>query len=338
MLVGSAAVSDEAIDPIALLRPRRRIHGMAAVFLPFADGAVDWDAFDAHLTRTAEAGLVPAVNMDTGFVDLLDAPTRAAVLARAAGVLAGAPFVAGAFVGDGPGDAYDPGAVAAAVGAVAEAGATPVVFPSHGLRSLDEAAAVAAHAALGEDCSSFIAFELGEVFVPFGRIYSLDAWHGLLDIPACIGAKHSSLSRAQEWRRLRLRDEVRPDFAVFTGNDLAIDMVMYGSDYLLGLATFAPDCFAERDRLWAAGDAGFAELNDDLQFLGAFAFRSPVPAYKHSAAQFLHLRGWVGPDAAHPAATRRPESDVAVLATIAQRLGVPGRDRSGQGRDRREHR
>ena len=38
--------------------------------------------------------------------------------------------------------------------------------------------------------------------------------------------------------------ERRPDFLVLTGNDLGIDMVMYGSDYLLGLSTFAPDLFA----------------------------------------------------------------------------------------------
>jgi hypothetical protein len=88
------------------------------------------------------------------------------------------------------------------------------------------------------------------MFVPFGRIPSLDAYRGMLDIPACIGAKHSSLSRQAEWDRLRLRDEHRPEFLVLTGNDLAIDMVVYGSDYLLGLSTFAPDLFARRDRLW----------------------------------------------------------------------------------------
>ena len=85
------------------------------------------------------------------------------------------------------------------------------------------------------------------MFVPYGRIVSLDAYRGLLDIPPCIGAKHSSLSRQAEWERLALRDEVRPDFQVLTGNDLAIDMVMYGSDYLLGLSTFAPEAFARRD-------------------------------------------------------------------------------------------
>ena len=95
----------------------------------------------------------------------------------------------------------------------------------------------------------------------------------LLQVQRCLGAKHSSLRRDQEWRRLQLRDEIRPDFKVYTGNDLAIDMVCYGSDYLLGLSTFAPELFAQRDRYWAEGDARFYELNDLLQYLGFFAFR-----------------------------------------------------------------
>ena len=101
---------------------------------------------------------------------------------------------------------------------------------------------------------------------------------------------------------------------------MAIDMVKYGSDYLLGLSTFAPDLFARRDAMWAAGDPGFHELNDLLQYLGFFAFRPPVPAYKHSAAQFLKLRGWIESDAPHPNCLRRPESDVEVLRDIAERL------------------
>jgi len=117
------------------------------------------------------------------------------------------------------------------------------------------------------------------MFAPFGRIYDLDTYEALLKIPQCIGAKHSSLSRELEWQRLDFGDRLRPDFKVFTGNDLAIDMVMYGSDYLLGLSTCAPDLFARRDQLWEAGDAAFYELNDWLQYLGFFAFRAPVPAY-----------------------------------------------------------
>src|SRR5207302_1471807 len=72
-----AAMSGIAIDPVALLRPRRKIEGISAVLLPFAaDGGVDWDAFAAHVARTADAGLTPAVNMDTGYVNLLDDAQR----------------------------------------------------------------------------------------------------------------------------------------------------------------------------------------------------------------------------------------------------------------------
>ena len=95
---------------------------------------------------------------------------------------------------------------------------------------------------------------------------------------------------------------------------------MYGSDYLLGLSTFAPDAFSLRDRLWEEGNPRFYALNDLLQYLGFFAFREPVPAYKHSAAQFLHLRGWVETDATHSAAPRRPDSDIAILKDILKRL------------------
>jgi len=113
---------------------------------------------------------------------------------------------------------------------------------------------------------------------------------------------------------------VRPEFRVLTGNDLAIDMVVYGSDYLLGLSTFAPEHFALRDQFWADEDPRFYELNDLLQYLGLFAFRAPVPAYKHSAAQFLALRGRIGFGAGPPDAPRRPDSDLPILRDIAARL------------------
>ena len=134
------------------------------------------------------------------------------------------------------------------------------------------------------------------------------------------GMKHSSLNRELEWQRLALRDETRPEFKIYTGNDLAIVMVMYGSDYLLGLSAFCPEEFAARDALWAASDPRFFQLNDLLQYLGFFAFRAPVPAYKHSAAQFLKLRGRLKSNQPHPKAARRPESDVEILSDISGRL------------------
>lgn len=295
---------------------------MSAVLVPYtAEGEIDWPAVEAHVARTAEAGLVPAVNMDTGYVQLLDDAEKLRVLDVAAKTTDGK-FVAGAFVSDVEGASFDLDAYLDAAAHIAERGGTPVVFPSYGLNRLEEPAWVDALAAIGARLDRFIGFELGPMFVPYGRIFSLDAYAGMVVIPQCIGAKHSSLSRAAEWDRLRLRDEVRPEFLVLTGNDLAIDMVMYGSDYLLGLSTFAPDVFAQRDRCWADGDPRFFELNDALQYLGSFAFRDPVPAYRHDAAIFLELRGWASGDATPPGVPRRPDSDRAVLADIGARLGV----------------
>ncbi len=307
-----------------LLRPRRKITGMSAILLPFdADGAVDWDGFRAHVQRTADAGLTPAVNMDTGYVNLIDPALKRAVLTHTADVLKGGQFVAGAFIGDQPGDAWNLDAYRREFDAIHEFGGMPVIFQSYGLTGQENSRIIASYSEIGRYAPQFIGFELGTMFAPSGKIYDLDVYGGLLHIPQCIGAKHSSLSRVLEWERLQLRDGVRPDFKVFTGNDLAIDMVMYGSDYLLGLSTFAPDAFARRDALWLAGDPAFYELNDLLQYLGFLAFRAPVPAYKHSAAQFLNLRGWIKTDRTHPRSPARPDSDREILQNILERLSVP---------------
>ena len=302
--------------------PGRTITGMSAILLPHLNPTtVDWASLDGHIARTQEAGLTPAVNMDTGYVQMLDDHTRTKVLDRAAAITNG-DFVAGAFVADEPGAGFDLDAYRRAAEEITTRGGLPVIFPSHGLNNHGDTAWLDAHGQIAPHLERFIGFELGPMFVPYGRIVSLDAYRGLLGLPQCIGAKHSSLDRQLEWDRLALRDEVRPDFMVLTGNDLAIDMVMYGSDYLLGLSTFAPDKFAERDRLWATGDPGFHQLNDLLQYLGCFTFRPPVPAYRHSAAMFLQMRGWAESDSVPPGAPIRPESDREVLRDIAQRLQV----------------
>jgi dihydrodipicolinate synthase/N-acetylneuraminate lyase len=307
-------------DGFPAVRPGRTITGMSAVLVPYtADGAIDWESVEAHIARTRDAGLTPAVNMDTGYVQLLHPADRERVLDLARQVTGG-DFVAGAFVADTTGAPFDLDAYEREADAIAQRGGTPVIFPSYGLNELPEPEWVEALGRVGTDLDRFIGFELGAMFVPYGRIVSLDAYRGLLDIPTCIGAKHSSLSRQLEWDRLALRDATRPDFHVFTGNDLAIDMVMYGSDYLLGLSTFAPEEFARRDAYWAAGDPRFSELNDVLQYLGAFTFRDPVPGYRHDAAMWFELRGWAGTDRTPPTAPRRPAADREVLATLMARL------------------
>ena len=301
--------------------PRRKITGYSAALLPFrADGAIDWDGFCAHVARTAAAGLVPAVNMDTGFGNLIDEQTRVDVLRRTRDTIPGQLFTAGAFIPSQAGDSFAPDAYYCQLDEIQAFGGIPTIFQSFGLTRLPTAQLIAAYAAFGRHAPQFIAFELGTMFAPFGKIYDLATYEGLLGIKECLGAKHSSLSRHLEWERLALRDRLRPDFKVFTGNDLAIDMVMYGSDYLLGLSTFAPDYFALRDRYWLDGDPRFYELNDLLQYLGHFAFRAPVPAYKHSAAQFLKLRGWINCDHTHPASPKRPATDIEILQNILDSL------------------
>jgi hypothetical protein len=260
--------------------------------------------------------------MDTGYVNLLDAATRREVLTRTWDALGGRSFVAGAYVADQPGDRFNLPAYLEQVELIQHYGGTPVIFQSFGLTGQGSAEIVASYAEIGRHCPRFIAFELGKMFARFGQIYDLKTYADLMDVPQCAGAKHSSLSRELEWQRLALRDAHRPDFKVYTGNDLAIDMVMYGSDYLLGLSTFAPDVFGKRDALWHSGDPAFYALNDVLQYLGFFAFRAPVPAYKHSAAQFLKLRGWINSSETYPQSPRRPASDLDVLWDIAARLGV----------------
>ncbi|MCA9115888.1 MAG: dihydrodipicolinate synthase family protein, partial [Planctomycetaceae bacterium] len=258
----------------------------------------------------------------TGYIHLLDDAIRREVLQQTRQTLGGGGFLAGAFVSDQPGDAFDAAMYRARIDEIQQAGGTPVVFQSFGLVAQESADIVASYATLGEHCDRFFAFELTRALAPFGRIYDLETYAGLLRVPQCVGAKHSSFHREPEWQRLVLRDRLRPEFIVLTGNDFAIDMVMYGSDYLLGLSTFAPGLFARRDAFWKAGDPAFYELNDQLQYLGFLTFREPGPAYKHSAAQFLHLCGKIASNRTYPGSPERPESDLPILRELAVRLGL----------------
>ena len=305
--------------PVPPLRPGRAIDGISAVLLPFhADGTADLATWASLVERTWQAGLTPAINMDTGYANLLSRAERVDILAEAGRMSRGRRFVAGAYI---EGESGDPAVLypreAAAIHA---AGGTPILFPSSSTADFGQDALVRLFREVGTAVPEFLGFELGTMFVPFGRIWDLDTFRALMAVPQLKGAKHSSLSRDLEWRRLVVRDAERPDFRVYTGNDLAIDMVQWGSDYLLGLSAFHVEAFAARDRAWTADDGRFFELNDGLQYLGMLAFRSPVPAYKHTCAQFLALRGIIPSDAPHPRAARRPDSDLELLRPIAASL------------------
>ena len=299
----------------------RRVHGIAAVLLPYRGEEIDWPGFEAHVACTRAAGLDVAVNMDTGFGDLLGAHERAAVLDAVRTVLGeGVPFFAGAFP-DGAG--ADPRDWRAGLEAIAARGARPVLVQSRAMHALGPADKAAFYAELVEPAAGgALAFELSPRFAPHGEIWDDETFERILAVENILGSKHSSLERGVELRRLAARDRIRPDYRLYTGNDLAIDLVAYGSDYLLGLATFAPERFAERDRALAAGEASFLERNDALQHLGNVGFREPIPAYKHAAAQFLHIGGLLEHDGIHPRAPRRPASDRVLLFDCARRLDL----------------
>lgn len=304
---------------IPALKPRRPIEGISAVLLPFrADGTADFEAYARLVERTWAAGLTPAVNMDTGYTNLLSREARGEILGLVNSLACGRRFVAGAFIEGEDGDPVR--LYRRECNAIYCAGGLPILFPCSALKPLSGPQLVDVFRGVAGECDEFLGFELGEMFVPFGRIWDLETYKALLDLPQLKGAKHSSLSRELEWERLAVRDARRPDYRVYTGNDLAIDLVMWGSDYLLGLSAFHPEAFAARDRLWAAGDARFHELNDWLQYLGMFAFRAPVPAYKHTCAQFLHLRGLIATPEPHTQSARRPDTDVSILEPIVRRL------------------
>lgn len=301
------------------LRWRRPIEGISAVLLPYRlDGRIHWEDFARNVEFTWSAGLTPAVNMDTGYTNLLTPQERSEVLSLVNGLACGRRFIAGAFIHGQDGDPVR--LYRKECAAIQCSGGTPILFPCAALKPISGPELVDVFRAVAAECDEFLGFELGEMFVPFGRIWDLNTFQALLEIPQLKGAKHSSLSRAMEWERLAVRDRLRPEFRVYTGNDLAIDMVTWGSDYLLGLSAFHVEAFAARDRLWAAGDARFYELNDWLQALGMIAFRAPVPAYKHTCAQFLHLRGRLETAETHPAAARRSSEDLALLEPIARQL------------------
>jgi len=298
----------------------RKVQGIAAALLPFKpNGRIAVEAFQQHLAATHSAGLVNAVNMDTGYVNYLSENQKREVLHWTREALGkNVPFVAGAYI-----DRLDGHIVTLyrrQIDFITAVGGIPILFQTSRLRKRPGRELAAVYQAVCRGYKNVLAFELGSMFAPNGEILDSETVVRLMDIAEISGMKHSSLDRLLEMQRLALRDKHRPDFQIFTGNDLGINMIEYGSDYLLGLATFAPEKFAERDRLWQNGDPAYYGLSDALQYLGNVAFRSPVPAYKHSAAMFLHLLGRIPSDRTHQESPKRPPGEIKWLQDCAGRL------------------
>ena len=307
---------------LSQIQPRRKITGIAAALLPFAEsGAIAVEAFQNHLRRTHSAGLINAVNMDTGYVNYLSEQEQKQVLQWTREALPrNTKFVGGSYIEGLEGDVVS--LHHRKMDQIVEHGGTPIIFPTARLHDQQVREKIRCYTEICRGFDEVVGFELSPVFAPNGEIFDDETMRGLIQIPELVGLKHSSLDRMKELERLALRNEVRPEFRIYTGNDLAIDMIEYGSDYLLGLATFAPEKFAKRDALWEAGDPGYYALSDALQHLGNVAFRQPVPAYKHSAAIFLNLVGRIPSDKAHPRNPTRPVWETELMRECAHRLQI----------------
>jgi dihydrodipicolinate synthase/N-acetylneuraminate lyase len=310
-------------DLIERRRARRKVQGIAAALLPFEpDGRVAVDAFANQLISTHRAGLMNAVNMDTGYVNYLSDTEKQEVLSWTRQALGkSVPFVAGAYIEQHAG--HDIVTLyRRQIDTVIRFDGIPILFQTARLHGKTPATIAEIYQDICRDYPHVLAFELGSMFAANGEIYDSETIRRLLAIPELKGMKHSSLDRLLELERLALRDAHRPDFRIYTGNDLGINMIEYGSDYLLGLAAFAPEKFAERDRLWENGEPEYYGLSDALQYLGNVAFRSPVPAYKHSAAVFLNLIGRIPSDRTHPNNLQRPAWEAEMMADCARRLSL----------------
>jgi 4-hydroxy-tetrahydrodipicolinate synthase len=304
-------------------QPRRKVQGIAAALLPYeSDGRIAVDAFAKQLIFTHQAGLLNAVNMDTGYVNYLTDREKENVLHWTRQALGqGVPFIAGAYIENHTGDDVVP-LYRREIDTILRFDGIPILFQTARLHGESSERIARVYRETVRGCTHALAFELGSVFAGNGEIYLLETIRRIMDIPEIKGMKHSSLNRLVELERLALRDQYRPDFRIYTGNDLGIDMIEYGSDYLLGLAAFAPEKFAERDRLWQVGDANYYALSDALQHLGNVAFRSPVPAYKHSAAVFLNVVGRIPSGRTHINNPQRPAWESEIMAECARRLSL----------------
>src|SRR4029078_8903944 len=110
------------------IQPRRKIAGIAAALLPFeADGTIAVEAFQNHLLRTHSAGLVNAVNMDTGYVNYLSEPEQLQVLQLTREALPrNAKFVAGAYIEGLEGDILS--LYRQKIDQIVAYGGTPIIF------------------------------------------------------------------------------------------------------------------------------------------------------------------------------------------------------------------
>src|SRR5438477_13032170 len=110
------------------MRPRRKVQGIAAALLPYEEnGKIAVEAFQRHLVATQQAGLMNAVNMDTGYVNYLSEAEKLDVLRWTREALGkDVPFVAGAYIENESGEVV--GLYRRQMDTIVGFGGTPILF------------------------------------------------------------------------------------------------------------------------------------------------------------------------------------------------------------------
>ena len=153
-------------------QPRRKVHGMAAALLPYeADGRVAVDAFAKQLNSTHRAGLMNAVNMDTGYVNYLSDTEKQEVLDWTRQALGkGIPFVAGAYIEHLAGDDIV-ALYRRQIDSIVRFDGIPILFQTARLHGKSPATTAKAYQDICRDYPHVLAFELGPMFAPNGEIW-----------------------------------------------------------------------------------------------------------------------------------------------------------------------
>ena len=191
-------------------KPGRRVRGIAAALLPYtSDGKIAVEAFQRHLVATQRAGLMNAVNMDTGYVNYLSDAEKEQVLNWTCEALGkGRCFVAGAYIEGQAGDTVK--LYRREMDRIVKIGGVPILFQTARLHNKSAGEKIAVYQEACKGYEEVLAFELSQAFAPNGEIFDDETVKGLMDIPEVKGIKHSSLDRLVELERLVLRDERRP--------------------------------------------------------------------------------------------------------------------------------
>src|SRR5579859_1004645 len=153
-------------------QPRRKVQGIAAALLPYEpDGRVAVEAFATQLTCTHRAGLMNAVNMDTGYVNYLSDTEKEEVLDWTRQALGpGIPFVAGAYIENLAGNDII-ALYRRQIDTIIRFDAIPILFQTARLHKTSPARIAEVYLHICRDYPQVLAFELGSMFAANGEIY-----------------------------------------------------------------------------------------------------------------------------------------------------------------------